>query len=220
MCKLVLLIVMLMMLVTFVGCQQLWLSEEQVRGIVQEDVAKQIASIDVNDIVREEVASQLAGQQVKDIVGQEVAKQLAGIDILTVSRLLIKDKDGNLVAELGHFANGSAFLNLRSPDGKQITYLGLDSKGNGVLELNNSHGETVGALSCDPDGMMAWAFVSPMPGSACNSQAPAWFRLTFCDISASLTEGIYSLMPSRSAAAVVPPAVSSKAAMESPSCSG
>ncbi len=148
--KLALLVVMLMMAVASIGCQQGGLSEEEVRSIVQEEVARQLAGTQAKDIVAQEVTTQLASVDdivtqevtsqmagVDDIVGQEVTRQIHSIDTLTLSELYIKNKDGNNVIMLG----GSPYAGILifNSEGKRTATLSTTSVGNGALNLYTSN---------------------------------------------------------------------------------
>ena len=123
--KLALLVVILILGIAFSGCQQVGLTEEKVRSIVQE-----------------EVANQLDGAQLKGIIGQEVTKQLNAIDILTVSELHVRDKQDKSAIMIG--TGSTPGIIILNSDGEHVAKLGT-YEGSGQLFLYNS-GETIAAL--------------------------------------------------------------------------
>jgi len=97
--------------------------------------------------------SGLSEETVRYIVKDEVAKQLADMDRLTVSRVLIKSDDGQIVAALESF-EGEGSLTFYNADGEIIASLG-DLNGRGSLALSNTRGDTVILIgSVDDDGVL------------------------------------------------------------------
>ncbi len=154
--KFVLLVVVLIMVIAFAGCQQSGLTEEDIRNIVQEEVAQQIAT-----------------GQLKDIIGQEITKQLSNINELTLSKLYIKDNGqtfaylgpdqyGNkpvldlyvgdkIAVELGSSVHGDGFLFLFSGENSGQAFIGKVAAGFGMY-FHNRFGEQIFALDTDSDG--------------------------------------------------------------------
>jgi hypothetical protein len=130
--KVMLFLIALMMVMLVAGCQQAGLTEEEVRSIV-----------------REEITNQLVTGQLKGIVGQEITKELSNISELTLSRLIIKSKDGK------HFTYLDDKGLIISRDGKIVCYLTCTDDGNGTLGLKNSGDKRVvllGGLDSEQGG--------------------------------------------------------------------
>lgn len=128
--RLVLLVVMVMVLVVIAGCQQPQpgLSKEEARSIVEEEVTSQF----------------------RDIVEQEVARQLATIDVLTVSKLYIKNEDGESVVYLGSSVLGGE-LYIRNANGERAVTLEVLLDG-GSLAIYDTKGHENAAIWSDSEG--------------------------------------------------------------------
>jgi hypothetical protein len=144
--------------ISFTGCSQETLTEEQVRSIVREEISMQIASMHIKDIVEQEVTKQMP--EINDIVSQEVTKQLPTIndyliqvvksqlistDELILSELYIKNDEGKIVGGLSSSAEGHGIFWLNTSENKRIVWLGGSDNehGGGVFELCNRYGDTI-----------------------------------------------------------------------------
>ena len=125
MVRLSLTVPLLVAVLALVSCGQPTLSEEDIRSIVQEEAASQLASA----------------------VPAEVMIQLASAEALTLSELRIVNDDGEVVLRLTTAQEGHGWLEVSNRDGKMIAYLGAaDQEGQGLLVICNSEGNWVASL--------------------------------------------------------------------------
>lgn len=140
--KTMLLILMVFLIVAFAGCQQ-GLSEEQVRSIVKEEVTNQLSTAQFKGIIGQEISKQIAGISELTIsalnLKNEDGKIVATLQNFGVNggQLTFFDSDGNQVAQLndsglffdkvaifGTFKNEvgniSGFIHLLNADGEPI----------------------------------------------------------------------------------------------------
>ena len=144
---------MLIMGLALASCQQAGLTEDEVRNIVQEEVTRQLVSLDslvkqevtgqltnIDDIIGEEITSQFAG--LDDIVTREVTKQLANVGDV-VRQEISSEMAGvhNIVAdEVIRTVDNIDLLTvselwITSRDGNTSAILGADPNGRGMLAL-------------------------------------------------------------------------------------
>jgi len=145
--KLVFLVVILGVIVLCVGCQS-GLSEGRVRDIVEEEVARQLATVDKLTV---------SNLFIKNEDGKIVA-MLGVID--GEAALGILDTDGeNVVARLGNSGEQGA-LSLANEQGELSVIIGCTRDGGGLLTILNSglltilnaDGELVAMISSGDDG--------------------------------------------------------------------
>jgi len=156
-------VILIMTAVASIGCQQSGLSEEEVRSIVREEVASQLAGID------ELTVSEL---HIKNEDGKIVAILGATTDDGS-GRLDLYNANGERIVSLWSNTYGSGGLDLYSLDGQRpfslmscggeavINFYNSDGEcvvileslfGNGWVWVCNSHGEDVAYLAATTDG--------------------------------------------------------------------
>ena len=144
--KLAFLGVILGVIVLSVGCQQSGLSEGRVRDIVEEEVARQLATMDDMDDLT--ISRLWFTNDDGDILGM-----LGVID--NKLTLTMDNAEGVPVVGLGS-VDGEGYLILRSADGGVAVLIGSSSDGSALLTIYNADENaviTIGSLS-DGNGML------------------------------------------------------------------
>lgn len=139
--KLVFLVVILAVIVLAVGCQQSGLSEEEIRGIVEEEVARQLATMDELTVSNLFIENE----------DGEIVVALGSLD--GKGMLTVHNADSEIVVGLSSM-DGEGILTVHNTDGEIVVGLGsLD--GEGGLTINNADGEIVIMVtSSDGDGLL------------------------------------------------------------------
>lgn len=150
--KLVFLVVILGVIALSVGCQQSALSEEEVRDIVEEEVARQLATTDeltVSNLYIENEDGRIVASLGVEIIsgggelyfsnadGEKVAGLRAGI--LGDGEFYLSNANGEIVITLESM-NGDGFLTINNANGDWLVTIGSSTEGNGMLLIYDKHG--------------------------------------------------------------------------------
>lgn len=127
--KLMLSVIILTVLVVSIGCQPSGLSEEEVRGIVREEVTRQLATVDtltVSELYIKNKDGKVAGMLYTDADGH--------------GRLRFQNPDGTTIALLGSGKDSHGLLNLVNSHGECVVIM-TSLEDNGSLFIFDKYGE-------------------------------------------------------------------------------
>jgi len=157
--KLTLLVVIIMVLVAFAGCQQAGLSEAEVRNIIDQEVSNRLATIDELTVSRLSIENEkgrvvaVLGTSFSDGCGSlRLYDGDASWDSLPAVSLFVMPESGEGYLNLYNGAGShmvslgslmdAGYLNLRSADGKPLVTLGNLYEG-GYVTIYNGEEEIV-----------------------------------------------------------------------------
>ena len=149
--RLVFLGVILGVIVLSVGCQQPGLSEGRVRDIVEEEVARQLATMDDLTLSRlwftnddGDILGMLGVIDNKLTLTMDNAEGVPVVGLGSVDGegyLILRSADGGVAVLIGSSSDGSALLTIYNADENAVITIGSSSDGNGMLFIEDKDGQ-------------------------------------------------------------------------------
>ena len=149
--RLVFLGVILGVIVLSVGCQQSGLSEGRVRDIVEEEVARRLATMDDLTISRlwfanddGDILGMLGVIDNKLTLTMDNAEGVPVVGLGSVDGegyLILRSADGGVAVLIGSSSDGGALLTIYNADENAVITIGSSSDGNGMLFIEDKDGQ-------------------------------------------------------------------------------